>query len=130
MFGVRRTLIFFERHGCISKKLLFGIPRVANVIGLIFFVAVNAEAYHDIIQQFNALLHKDECHAIFQQALSNAVKDMMSILAEFLGKQICKLSSHSPDLSPWTFFYRVISRILFVRLLLAVLQSSRKKLRM
>ncbi len=70
------------------------------------------EVYHNIIQQFIALLHKDECNAVFQQdsARPHMVKDTMSFLAELFGKRICKWLPHSPDLSPSDFFFVELSQ--------------------
>ncbi len=54
---------------------------------IFFFEAtITAEVYHDIIQQFIALLDKDEHDTVFQQHnASRMPKDKMSFSAEFFG---------------------------------------------
>ncbi len=65
--------------------------------GLIFFfvffeITVTGEVYHDIMQQFIALLHKDERDAVFHQnnACSHTSKNSISFLEECFGEQLCK----------------------------------------
>ncbi len=67
---------------------------------------ITAEVYDNIIQQFTALLRKDECDAVFQQdnALPNVAKDTISFVVEFFGERICKLPPCSPGFRPLNFF--------------------------
>ncbi len=55
------------------------------VLKPILFETITAEVYHDIIEQFIVLLHKDGSNAGFQQdnARPHVAKDTMSFLTEF-----------------------------------------------
>ncbi len=82
------------------------MSRERVVVAIFLEAIITAEVYHDIIQQFIALLHKDEHDTVLQQdnAWSHVSKDTMSFLAEFFGEWICKWQSCSSDLSSLDFF--------------------------
>ncbi len=54
-----------------------------------FEITITAVVYHDIIQQFIVLLHKDKSDAVFQQdnVQPLVAKDMMFFSTEFLGSK-------------------------------------------
>ncbi len=103
------------------------------VVGRIFFETTNtADVYSDIIQQFIALLHKDEHDAVFQQdnVQLHVSKGTMSFLTKFFRNKFASGHHVAQIWALWTFFCGVIPKILSLRMLLEVLLSLWKKLRM
>ncbi len=87
MFGVQTTFLLFKQHRCIPQKFDISCAMICKrTLGPILFEpTISTEVYHDIIQQFIALLHEDECEVVFQQdnEQPHNAKDMISFLKEF-----------------------------------------------
>ncbi len=93
-----------------------------------FLETITAEVYRDIIQQFIALLRKNEHDADFHDNVQQHVaKDTMSFLAEFFGERICKWLLPTLDLSLLDIFLWSYLKNIVIRMLIEVLQSSRKQ---
>ncbi len=73
------------------------------VVGPIFSeTAITAKVYHDNIQQFVELLHKDEHDTVFQPGNEwpHVAKDMMYFLAEFFLKNEFTSVRHMAQIWP------------------------------
>ena len=75
-----------------------------------FETSINAEAYQELIQQFNALLQVHERNCWFQQdsATAHTAAPTMVILHEFFGENLISKglwSPRSPDLTSPDFFF-------------------------
>ncbi len=120
MFSLPLTHMSTQRHRCIRKKLVCGVPCLVgeSLIHsfslpqlLVIASTITGDAYREIIFQFVANLNKDQVGSWFQQdnARPRVTVETMELLRSFFGNRL--IFAHlwppqSPDLSPLDFFMR------------------------